>query len=117
MRLLILSLLALTLWATPTRTTMQTFTQSDGSTFEGRLRGDAFAHWIEASDGSVLLFNKENATFEYALIEEGRLQSSGEAYKAAKTRRAKAIDPEALRTLWEHRRDVKADQIPDASPQ
>lgn len=117
MRLVILSLFALALWATPTRTTLQTFTQNDGSTFEGRLRGDAFAHWIEATDGSVLLFNKASATFEYAIIESGRLKSSGEAYKSAKTRRAKAIDPEALRTLWEHRRDVKADQIPDASAQ
>ncbi len=117
MRLLLLCLLALSLNATPTRSSLQRYTQSDGSHFEGHLRGDAFMYWIEAKDGNVLLFNKKTATFEYALIAQGKLSASGEAYSPTKKRAPKGIDKAALAALWERRKDVAADQITDTLSQ
>ena len=80
MRWFFLLLISLSLHATATRNVLQTFTQSDGSTFEGRLKGDAFMHWVEATDGTALIFNKKSAMFEYAVIKDGDLIPSGSSY-------------------------------------
>jgi len=100
-------LLSLSLFATSTLTTMRTFEQSDGSQFQGRLQGDAFLHWIEAKDGSILLFNKQTATFEYAKIIDGDLVLSGERYQSSKTRAlhvsSENVSKEALQILWKQR--------------
>ena len=107
MKTLFFILLSFNLFATATLTTLRTFEQSDGSQFQGRLQGDAFLHWIEAKDGSILLFNKKTATFEYAKIVNGDLVLSGEIYQNSKTRASHVspenVSKEALQTLWKQR--------------
>ena len=101
MKIFLALLLGINLMATPTLTKKRTFTQNDGSTFSGRLQGDAFLHWIEAEDGSILLYNKKTATFEYAEIKNGNLVSTHQAYRPSLLR--KTFNKEALKTLWQQK--------------
>jgi hypothetical protein len=100
-------LLAASLFATSTLTTLRTLSQSDGSQFQGRLQGDVFLHWFEAEDGSILLFNKKTANFEYAKIVDGDLTLSGEIYQNSTTRslhvKRNNVQKEQLNTLWKQR--------------
>jgi len=104
MRILFMIFLTTALFATSTLTVLRTFTQSDGSTFKARLKGDARLHWIETEDGDILIFNKKSADFEYAKIEDGDLVLSGRKYKVTKNRalhvRKESIKSEDLKNLW-----------------
>ncbi|MEA1983050.1 MAG: hypothetical protein U9N39_05840 [Campylobacterota bacterium] len=60
-------LLATTLSATPARSGLITFTQPDGSEFEGYLKGDAVFHWIE-SDSRVVLYNGDDKFYYNAVV-------------------------------------------------
>lgn len=55
------------LQAAPARGGVHTFTQPDGSTFQGYLKGDAAFHWIE-SHGKVVLFNPQDKFYYNAQI-------------------------------------------------
>ncbi len=105
MKFLLIIFITLSLQATATFTAMRTFTQSNGFSFQGRLQGDAFMHWIEAQDGSILLFNKKSGNFEYALIKDGDLCLSGNIYLDTKLRslHPHSIDKESLKKLWSQR--------------
>ena len=48
-----------TLNATPARGGLITFTQPDGTEFEGYLKGDSSFHWIE-SNSHVVLYNADD---------------------------------------------------------
>ncbi|MEA3523458.1 MAG: hypothetical protein U9R50_10855 [Campylobacterota bacterium] len=105
MKMLLIILLSTLLFATATRTNIQSFTQSDGSSFLGRLQGDAFLHWIETKDGSILLFNKKTENFEYATIKNGDLTLSGNIYNTSKLRslHVNTISKDNLQELWKQR--------------
>ncbi len=104
MRWFLLLLFSLSLQATATRSVLQTFTQSDGSTFEGRLKGDAFMHWVETTDGTALIFNKKSATFEYAVIRDSDLVRSGIPYDPQRKRRSIGTpDTTEIMRLWQER--------------
>ncbi len=105
MKYLLIVLITLTLQATSTLTTLRTFTQSDGTTFQGRLQGDAFMHWIEAKDKSILLFNKKTENFEYASIKDGDLVLSGNIYNTTQVRSLKinTLSKDNLKELWKQR--------------
>jgi len=57
------------LHAAPARSGVKTFTQPDGTTFQGLLRGDSSFHWIE-SNQEIVLFNKEDKFYYNAIIDE-----------------------------------------------
>jgi len=102
---LLIILVTLTLQATSTLSTLRTFTQSNGTTFEGRLQGDAFMYWIEAKDKSILLFNKKTGNFEYALIKDDDLTLSGNIYNTSKVRslHLNTLSKDNLKELWKIR--------------
>lgn len=56
-----------TLNASPARSGAHTFTQPDGTQFEGVLRGDSSFHWIE-SDSKVVMYNKEDKFYYNAAL-------------------------------------------------
>jgi len=56
-----------TLNAMPARSGLLTFTQGDGTKFEGYLKGDSAFHWIE-SDSKVVMFNKKDNTYYNARV-------------------------------------------------
>ncbi len=110
MKVFLTIFLTATLFATATLTKERTFTQSDGSTFKGRLQGDMRLHWVESKNGSILLFNKKTANFEYAKIEDGDLVLSGDIYTVNKTRSLhvkRDVDKNRLKTLWQERHNIK----------
>lgn len=103
MKLLLMFMLSLSLMATSTLTKKRTFTQNDGTTFSGHLQGDAYLHWIEADDGSILLYNKKTKTFEYAEIKDGNLVSTQKAFEPSRLRKTRYIDKAALEILWQQK--------------
>ena len=99
MQFFILTLLTLSLYATPTFTKERLYTLQDGTTFSARLQGDAFLHYYIAQDGAIILFNKKEARFEYAAVKNDTLIPSGIAYHPKK-RRGAAVDKALLKRLW-----------------
>ncbi len=64
--------------AAPARGGLHTFTQADGRSFQGYLKGDAAFHWIE-SNGSVVLFNRvDNNYYKAKLNSSGKFVMSKE---------------------------------------
>ena len=76
-----LLLSSLSVWAVPAAPGVRTFTQPDGSTFEGHLRGDEFFNWVETRESRVAVKNRTSGFFEFAVIREengrNRLAPSG----------------------------------------
>ena len=54
--------------AGPAITGIRTFTQPDGTKFEGILKGDSSFHWIE-SNGKVVIYNPEDKFYYEAIID------------------------------------------------
>ena len=73
-RLVTLLLMVSTLtYAAPARGGVKVFTQPDGTTFSGVLKGDASFHWIE-SNSNVVLFNpNDNFYYNAKVTENGKL--------------------------------------------
>ena len=69
--------------AAPARGGVITFTQADGSTFEGLLKGNAAFHWIE-SNGEIVLYNKEDGNYYKAELLNNKLQMSKERVVTSK---------------------------------
>lgn len=61
----LLLLLNLTLLAGPARGGVITFTQPDGTTFQGLLKGTSAFHWIE-SDGQIIKYKEKDKFYHIA---------------------------------------------------
>ena len=73
----LLTSFALNLMAVPAAPYLITFAQPDGSTFQAHLRGDEHFSWIEAENKMIIVKNKTNGYFEFALLkldEKNRLK-------------------------------------------
>jgi hypothetical protein len=81
------------LQAAPARGGVKTFTQPDGTTFQGLLRGDSSFHWIE-SNQHLVLFNKEDKYYYNAEIDkEGNVKLTSKR-EESKSRRAVTHSPD-----------------------
>jgi hypothetical protein len=49
---------------------IQIFSQPNGSTFTGELKGDEYFNWVEDSLGRVIQFNPMSTNYEYSVITE-----------------------------------------------
>ena len=86
------------LQAAPARGGIMTFTQPDGSTFQGILKGDSSFHWIE-SENKVVLFNSKdkfyyNASFDKTgnvKLVSKRLETSKRMRKAPLSAQAHSV--------------------------
>ena len=93
--LFILTLLGTTLlWSAPARGGVMSFTQADGSTFQGILKGDASFHWIE-SNGEIVLFNRVDSNYYKAKVVDGSLVITEEKANLQRSKRAVAFTEEA----------------------
>lgn len=68
---LFLILLSSILLAGPAITGTKTFTQPDGTTFEGVLKGDSSFHWIE-SNGDAVVYNPKDKFYYKATIDKDK---------------------------------------------
>lgn len=110
---ILLALLIPSLYGAPAFSTKRQYTQPDGTTFNARIRGDEYLHWIETDDEEIVLYNKAKKRFEYAIIKDDRLQPSGETLKAADgAKRAPRLHPKPskkeLQILWKENRQKAA---------
>lgn len=71
MRLLFIGLFLLTsnLFAVSAFPGEITFTQNDGTTFKGHLKGDEWLNFVSLPNDYVAVYNKESKNYEYARIE------------------------------------------------
>ena len=115
--IMILSLLSSILYSAPARGGILTFTQPDGSTFNGLLKGDSSFHWIE-SNGRIVMLNRKDRFFYVAEVtKEGKLAittrkpiiinevnnrsaQSAALYKSTPTHRVDDASKKALRNLY-----------------
>ena len=82
MKTLLLTLLfTYTLFGAPAINRELTFTQPDGTTFKGYLKGDSALHWVE-SEEEVLIYNPKDKFYYKAIIDEqkGKLAPSSEKF-------------------------------------
>lgn len=56
---------------------LQTYKQTDGTSFKGILKGEGFFTYIELADGYIGVYNKKSKLYEYALVKDERLLASG----------------------------------------
>ncbi len=90
---------------------LREFAQSDGSTFEAKAFGNQHLNWIETTDGAILKYNQETKNFEYAIIENNQLKSSGVKYEKKNSMRAKSLgninklNKDELFKLWGHKQE------------
>jgi len=76
--ILFLALILSNLNAAPARGGLLTFTQPDGTTFKGYLKGDAAFHWIE-SNSKVVMYNSNDKNYYYGILNtDGKLVLSKE---------------------------------------
>lgn len=93
--LFIVTLLGTTLlWSAPARGGVMSFTQADGSTFQGLLKGDASFHWIE-SDGEIVLFNRADSNYYKAKVVDGSLVMTEEKVTLKSSKKAAAFTEKA----------------------
>ena len=64
----LLTSFALNLMAVPAAPYLITFAQPDGSTFQANLKGDEYFSWIEAENKMIIVKNKTNGYFEFAIL-------------------------------------------------
>ena len=62
------SVIASTVNAAPAFPGTIVFKQKDGSTFEGKLKGDEYFSWVEDKAEHIILFNKTSKRYEYAKV-------------------------------------------------
>jgi hypothetical protein len=112
MKTILLAFLLLSqLAAAPAYPGKRQFQQPDGTVFTARQKGDEYLHWYETDEGDVLLYNKKEKRFEYAVIKEKKLLPSGEAFRKSTARKSAGraqqpkVDKKALHRLWHEKRD------------
>ena len=76
-KIFLLILLNITLYSVQALPGLKTFTQPDGSTFVGELKGDSSFHWIQ-SNGDVIIYNPSDKFYYKAIVDKNKgLQISG----------------------------------------
>ena len=98
-----------------------TFTQNDGTTFVGKLKGDEYFHWIEDKHGNLIVYNKKSQRYELGKVveKEGKLEleATGVPLKRVQKRSLSAtlhnntkrlIDGDVLRKIWQRKREEAA---------
>ena len=68
LKIALLAGFAMKLMAVPAAPFLITFAQPDGSTFQAHLRGDEYFSWIEAENKMIIVKNKINGYFEFAIL-------------------------------------------------
>jgi len=105
-----------TLYATQAIQRELTFTQPDGTTFKGYMRGDSALHWIE-SNGEIIVYNPKDKYYYKAKIDEekGLVPSSEKVEPQAAALNAQSVntsisksDKEALKKLYKKLREQNA---------
>ena len=112
MKTLLIFLLAYTYtFGAPAFNKTREFTQSDGTTFSAKASGDRYLNWIQTKDGEVLKYNAKTKNFEYATIEDNKLNASGVRYEKNSSKRArslgriKKLELDDVYNLWKNKRE------------
>ena len=78
-------LFTLTLNAAPARGGLITFTQPDGTTFEGFLKGDSTFNWIESGSNVVMYSKEDNFYYNAEVDKNGKLVMTKKRPSKSKT--------------------------------
>ena len=95
-----------------------TFNQEDGSHFAGHLHGDEYFSWIEATQGHIVVFNKQSKNYELAKLTmvDGHMQLLPSGFKASDTHKngmefAQTVNSQItlqeLKNIWKEKRQSR----------
>jgi hypothetical protein len=71
MRIPLLTILTATLLiGGPALQEPKAFKHDDGSSFQGKLQGDEWFHWVETANGHAVKYNPQSRDYEYLEIRE-----------------------------------------------
>jgi hypothetical protein len=106
--ILILTLLTTYLYSSAAIGGDSDFVQEDGSTFQGKLKGDEWFNWIEDKDENILIYNKKTKNYEYAMLKSsnGKLDLTTSGVKVGSKLRPSGtkIDKKDLSKIWKQKR-------------
>jgi len=78
------------------------FTQNDGSSFTGHLKGDEWFSWVEDKNGDIIKYNTKSKDYEYGMVKEvnGTLDLVPSSIKVgSKPKKSKSVDATEASTL------------------
>jgi len=104
MKIVVLIALVVELFGAPAFDGWRVFYNSDGTSFEAKPQGDHYLHWLQTKDGSIVKYNQQTKNFEYGVIKNNNLVTSGEVYRGVK--KAPAFQKEALKIQTEQLFDL-----------
>ena len=93
-----------------------TFTQNDGTTFLGHLKGDEYFHWIEDKHGNLIVYNKKKQRYELGQVieKEGQLDlnttgiavssTQNKSFSAGINEGTAKVNSAVLRKIWQRKR-------------
>jgi len=84
MRMVLFLLISLELFGAPALGRWRVFYNSDGTSFEAKAQGNQYLNWLETKDGKIVKYNKETKNFEYGVIQNRSLKTSGVVYRGVK---------------------------------
>ncbi len=94
------------MYAAPALSIDREFVQPDGTSFKASVKGDEYLGWIESEGGEILLLNNRSGAYEFAIIDQDELVSSGITYKKlSKSAREATLSKEDLYRLWRKKRE------------
>jgi len=74
------------LYAAPAFTKWRTIVQPSGEEIKVQMNGDEYFKWYITEDKTVLVFNEDTKSFDYAKMENGNLKSIGKRYSKFDTK-------------------------------
>ncbi|MFC5703158.1 carbohydrate binding domain-containing protein [Cohnella faecalis] len=90
--------------ASPARPDLQPFTQPSGQTFQARLQGDENLNWAVTTQDEIIV-KDEDKYWNYAELNNGNLESSGEKY-GVDPRPTEVVNSEELNEFFEENPEV-----------
>ncbi|HIP59521.1 MAG TPA: hypothetical protein EYH01_03730 [Campylobacterales bacterium] len=88
------------------------FKQQDGTTFDGKLKGDEWFNWVEDKSDHIIKYNNQSKNFEYGMLEEvnGEIDlvpSGTKVHPTLSTLSAEKskIDQSILLEIWKQKRE------------
>ena len=105
-KIFLICLMGISLFGVPAYQGEKEFTQNDGKSFKGYLKGDEYFSWIQTKTGHTAKYNRNSRNYEYMILSaEDNLLFSSIKVNSSNLRsnvpgEIKIISTEQLGKLW-----------------
>ena len=98
--ILLLILILSSGFAAPAFNKTKKFYNNDGSFFYGVAAGNQHLNWIQAEDGSIVVFNSQSKDFEYAIVTDETIIPNNIKYSKNNSKIKKANSRNILSQIY-----------------